>query len=584
MTQKSYLKKIVYALLTLVSFATSALNIIPYPQQISEQSGTLLLSDSIYFNSKADSTNNLFAHAMFNKAGTTLDTNTKSVEFQITLATNFTDTSSAVYKLEITGTKILLSAKNNLGVFYGLQTLRQLLPAKIENSSHSGKVELPLLKITDFPSYSWRGSMLDPARRFLSVEYLKNHIDRMALYKMNRLHLHLTDDQGWRIEIKSRPKLTEVGSTSQVQIGVGSINEISYQPFFYSQKEIKDLVLYAAERQVQIIPEIDMPGHINAALASYPMLGCAETEKWPFTGTQVGFSSFCLTEADKLDSVKVFVKDVLNEIVEIFPAPWIHIGADEAHVTEKIDYNDFVVWLDKEVRSRNRVTIGWSEVLTASIQPGAIVQEWQRNSSIENRAVNKKAFIIHSKCNTLYIDHANGTGDNNSMTWCSGPVTLEKIYATPLLSPSISLGAEAPLWGERVKDSLFADSKLWPRLIALSELTWSDSKPGYEDFGKRLSFHGARLDLMGIHYWEGGLVSWQHETKSPQASSVLANLKTVDPLIILPLNLPNANSISQRKPTKSFDVLGNSINSLKLNASGSYFRNESNQRIIHLNE
>ena len=234
--------------------------------------------------------------------------------------------------MKIAANGIVLNAYKPAGIFYGVQTIRQLLPAAIGKSSvQPGPWPIATGTIRDYPDYEMRGSMLDVARHFFGTDDVKRYIDFLAYYKMNTLHLHLSDDQGWRIEIKKWPRLTEYGSTTQVGGGKGG---------FYTQEQYKDLVQYAADRFITIIPEIDMPGHTNAALASYPELNCNEKDKNPklYTGIEVGFSTFCT----KNEKVYQFIDDVLTELTALTPGPYLHIGGDESHATKKEDYIPFV--------------------------------------------------------------------------------------------------------------------------------------------------------------------------------------------------------------------------------------------------
>jgi len=234
------------------------------------------------------------------------------------------------YELNITEEMVELKANKPAGIFYGIQTIRQLLPARVESgNTEQGPWKLPTGTIRDYPVYGYRGAMLDVARHFFSVDEVKTYIDRLALYKMNVLHLHLSDDQGWRIEIKSWPKLTEFGGKTEVGGGIGG---------FYTQEEYKDIVKYAQDRFITIIPEIDMPGHTNAALASYPELNVPGKKAELYTGVEVGFSTL---DTHKELTYK-FVNDVFRELAAITPGPYIHIGGDESHSTPIEDYIPFV--------------------------------------------------------------------------------------------------------------------------------------------------------------------------------------------------------------------------------------------------
>lgn len=286
---------------------------------------------------------------------------------RIWLTLDAADTSLGLegYVLHVDETQVRISAHAPAGIFYGIQTLRQLLPAAMEGKASVGKQtrEIQAVVIRDKPEYAYRGSMLDVARHFFAVDDVKRYIDLISTYKMNILHLHLTDDQGWRIEIKSRPKLTEVGGSTQVGGGKGG---------FYTQEQYAEIVRYAAERYVTIIPEVDMPGHTNAAIVSYPWLNCRDTVHTLYTGTEVGFSTFCA----KNDSTYALIDDVVRELAALTPGPWLHIGGDESHVTLPEDYVTFVNRVQPIVTKYGKQVIGWDEIANADLQPNTTVQFW----------------------------------------------------------------------------------------------------------------------------------------------------------------------------------------------------------------
>ena len=266
------------------------------------------------------------------------------------------------YELAITKKQVMVFANQPAGLFYGVQTLLQLLNTE-NRTSETGKLILPTGVIRDFPTYAYRGSMLDVCRHFFSVPDVKKYIDYLAAFKMNVLHLHLTEDQGWRIEIKKWPKLTEIGGSTEVGGGEGG---------FYTQEEYKEIVQYAADRHIMIIPEIDMPGHTNAALASYAELNCNGKATELYTGTDVGFSSLC---TDK-EITYQFIDDVIKELAAMTPGPYIHIGGDETHVTKEKDFIDFINRVKGIVESHGKKMVGWDETAQADLNENTMVQLW----------------------------------------------------------------------------------------------------------------------------------------------------------------------------------------------------------------
>lgn len=409
------------------------------------------------------------------------------------------------YQLIISEEGVLLKAASKAGLFYGIQTLRQMFPAEIESQSLEDKVVLRHTSIEDKPEFEWRGTMVDVARSFFDLDYLKRHVDRMALYKMNRLHLHLTDDQGWRIEIKSWPKLTEVGGKSSVRRGRSG---------FLTQEEYKELQDYALARNIIIIPEIDMPGHIYAALLAYPELNCDEYSNLTpkraippaiFEDYNVGWSKFCLQNPE----IYKFLADVVEEMAEITKGPWLHIGGDEI---EDPRYKEFVIKADLIVQSQGKVTIGWEEVTKAEVSPSLISQQW--HGKVES--VVKDVKVIHSLCTGLYLDHANVPGQENTNNWCKKDgVSLENTYNFDNDNPNL-LGVEAAVWSEFVLTDEMMDNRFWPRAIAAAEVGWtSGGKRDYRDFSERLGKHGNRLRGLDINFYGTPGVNWGAEKAIP---------------------------------------------------------------------
>ncbi len=385
---------------------------------------------------------------------------------------------------------ITIQATTDTGLFYGVQTLRQLLPATAQASYTLGRVE-----IVDTPAYPWRGSMLDVARKFLPLAYLKQHVDRMALFKLNRLHLHLTDDQGWRLEIKSWPNLTRMGASTDVFAGDGG---------YYTQDEMRDLVAYAGQRQVEIVPEIDLPGHTQAALASYHELACDDvTNLSRYTGTEVGFSKLCLT---KPDVIYPFVTDVLTEVADIFPSEYLHIGGDE--IKDPL-YAQFIEKADAIVAGLGRKTVAWEEASAGDIRPSGLFQWWNDEFDLQP-AIDRGNQIILSPCSYAYFDHGNYVGQPSTQTWCAPDgLSLERAYSLNPQNYSGVMGVEGAVWSEVVENPEAMDNRAWPRMAAIAELGWStETNRDYVQFTERLGSLRGQFDAMGVSYYAEPQLGW----------------------------------------------------------------------------
>jgi hexosaminidase len=386
------------------------------------------------------------------------------------------------------------------GLFHGVQTMRQLLPVAVEHQAgYQRRLIMPAAHVVDTPRYEWRGAMLDVARHFLPQPDVKRFIDYLALYKFNRLHLHLADDQGWRIEIKSWPNLTAVGG--QMAIGGAPAG-------FYTQEQYADLVAYAKSRYITIVPEIDMPGHSEAALVSYPELSCGTTAPEPFTKVGGSRNTLCVTR----DSVYKFVGDVVREISSIAPIPYFHIGGDEVSSLSKEQYRGFIERVEKIVDSIGPRMIGWGEIAPANIQPRTIVQSWTRDSSqIQAQRGGK---IIMSQAAHAYMDMKYDTTTVLGLKW-AGYVSLRSAYdwdpasTVAGVGPSSILGLEAPLWAETLLTRQDYEYLAFPRLAAIAELAWSPPQQlNWENFQQRMAAQGARLAAMGINFARVPGVNW----------------------------------------------------------------------------
>ena len=398
------------------------------------------------------------------------------------------------YILKISDKKVNIIANSPEGIFHGIQTLRQIFPKEIEASTKQKQLWfIGTGEIHDYPQYEYRGAMLDVSRHFFNVEDVKKYIDMLVVYKLNMLHLHLSDDQGWRIEIKSWPNLTEHGGSTEVGGGKGG---------FYTQEEYKDIIEYAQERYINIIPEIDMPGHTNAALASYSELNISGKVTQLYTGMKVGFSTL---DTNKKITYQ-FIGDVVRELSEMTPGPYIHIGGDESHVTAMEDYIPFINKVQDIVLANGKQMIGWDEIAHADLKANTIVQFWARLENAQ-KGVEKKAKVILSPANKMYLDMKYDSITKLGLNW-AGYVDVESAYRwTPsTLIPGISkseiIGIESPLWTETITNMEELEYMVFPRIIGHAEIGWTlDSLRDWNDYKFRLKKHLERLKIMGINYY-----------------------------------------------------------------------------------
>ncbi|WP_083459074.1 family 20 glycosylhydrolase [Jiangella muralis] len=413
---------------------------------------------------------------------------------------------AAGYQLVVDRRRVVLRAATAAGLFAGVQTLRQLLPATVESRQQQpGPWTVCGGEILDYPRFAHRGAMLDVARHFFTVEEVKRHIDLIAQYKINVLHLHLTDDQGWRLEITSWPRLATHGGGTQVGGGPGG---------YYTQREYQDLVAYAAARHVTIIPEIDIPGHSNAALSAYAELTCDGEAPPPFTtsGTAVGFSSLCVDN----DSTYRFVDDVLEELSALTPGGRVHIGADEADVTPPEGYRKFVHRALAIAAGHGLEVTGWHEVLRADPPPATVVQYWG-TSGVDNlvaAATARGTEIVLSPASRAYLDMKYHRGIPIGFKW-AGFIDVDEAYNWDPGSflrdvpESAVLGVEAPLWSETLTSRDDLDFMSFPRLPAIAELGWSPrSTHDRQDFARRLARHGARWTAQGVAFYPSTQIPW----------------------------------------------------------------------------
>nr|WP_279588762.1 beta-N-acetylhexosaminidase [Actinophytocola oryzae] len=408
------------------------------------------------------------------------------------------------YELTVTRHGVALKARTSAGLFSGVQTLRQLLPAKVESRTRQrGPWTVQAGRIVDYPRFAYRGAMLDVARHFFSPTEVKTYIDQLAMYKINHLHLHLADDQGWRIEIEGWPRLTEYGGSTEVGGGPGG---------YYTQAQFRDLVAYAAARHITIVPEIDLPGHTNAALASYAELNCDGVAPPLYTGIEVGFSSLCI---DK-DTTYDFLQDVISQLARLTPGPYLHIGGDEAHSTTDEDFVKFFDRVFPIVEATGKRAVGWHEFLKATPPTSGVAQFWGTTTSndlvVDGAAAGNK--ILMSPANKAYLDMKYDANTPLGLSW-AGFTEVDDAYDwnpgayVENVPESAVLGVEAPLWSETLENIDNIEFMAFPRLPAIAELAWSPwSTHDWQSFRSRLAEQGPRWEAMGVDFYRSPQIPW----------------------------------------------------------------------------
>ncbi len=417
------------------------------------------------------------------------------------------------YRLQIQSSGINLSAKTPTGLFRGVQSIRQLLSADIEaDEKQAGPWLIPNGEIVDYPRLAYRGFMLDVAREFHSVETVKALIDQMALYKFSVFHIHLTDDQGWRIEIPAWPKLTTIGSQSAVK-------KNRCDGCFYTLEEFEEIVAYAEARHIMVVPEIDTPGHVRAAMASYPdELYCdGDKPEWPYTGVKVKISSLCF----KNPQIYRFFEDVIAEIAPRINGPYIHIGGDET--PDWVDWSDYETFILKArdiIAEHDKIMVGWTNDVGSvkTVGPDVIGHHWSRPEKCCETTlsiVNQGGKIIMSPAHKAYVSlkYNESTPYGGSF---AGFVNVQTVYdwdpATIVegVEEHSVLGVEAALWGEWARGIDEAEFLIFPRLLGLAEVGWTpQSARQWQEYRKRLAKHGPRLRKLGIDFYASPLVDWE---------------------------------------------------------------------------
>ncbi|SNY95463.1 family 20 glycosylhydrolase [Flagellimonas pacifica] len=517
-------------------FTEDDITILPKPKELQLNSGGFLFTENTKLIVSKDSQKEVFQfikNAFKNVSGWDLEF-VESAPSKNYIQLNLDDTlPDEAYTLAVTSNHITIKAKDNAGFLYGLETIRQLLPESIESKSIVNGVnwEIPNISVNDEPRFKWRGLMLDLSRHFFDKEYIKSTIDQLAAHKMNVLHLHLVDDQGWRIEIKKYPKLTDVGAwrvdqedlhwNSRLSVKAGEKGKYGG---FLTQEELKEIVAYAASKNVEVIPEIEMPAHVTSAVAAYPELMCFDNPEpvgvpsggvWPITDI------YCAGK----ESTFEFLENVLIEVMEIFPSKYIHIGGDEATKTnwkicphckkrmknEKLhDVEElqsyFIKRMEKFINTHGKKLVGWDEILEGGLAPDATVMSW-RGVKGGLEAASQGHDVVMTPGSHCYFDHYQGPQDDEPLA-IGGYTPLSKVYEFDPVVEGMSeedaahvLGGQANLWSEYIPTPEHSQYMIYPRIAALAETVWSPKESrDWGDFSNRVKHLFKRYELQGINY------------------------------------------------------------------------------------
>ena len=521
-----------------ISFTENDIHIIPQPQEMSLSQGSFQFDEKttlVYGDDAFADAVKRFGMQMQTAAGFVMAMTTETPKANYLALVRDTTLPAEGYKLVTDTEKVLISASDSNGAEYALQTLRQLLPKEIESSTPvKANWVIPAVTISDAPQYQWRGLMLDVSRHFFPKEYILQTLDRMAMLKLNTFHFHLVDNEGWRIEIKKYPKLTEVGAwrvdqedklwdertPNPADAFTDPTNAPKKYGGFYTQEDIKEIVAYAAARGITVIPEIEMPAHAMSAIAAYPELSCHKRPigvpsgaVWPITDI------YCAGQEETF----TFLEEVLTEVMALFPSKYIHVGGDEATHTEwercpkcqkrMKDHHlanvhqlqsYFIKRIDDFLRSKGRGLVGWDEIMDGGLANNAVVMNWRGIEVGKKALAQGNPVVLTSDC---YIDQYQGLPDYEPIA-NGGFLPLKKLYHYNLEKEKLTadeqkgvLGSQANLWAEHVGSTKHSEYMIFPRLLALSEIVWTaDSQKNWDGFVRRTEAFMERLDVKGINY------------------------------------------------------------------------------------
>lgn len=540
-------KSFLFSLLlcSVISFAQEV-KIIPQPVEVTTNVGSFVISPktSLVVSSKIDEASASFLNLyLSNYYGFKLPIVKKATKDYIKFNSlkNIKGLKAEGYSLKSDSKGVLIEGNSDIGTFYGMQTLIQLLPVEKSNT-----LKIAAVTVKDEPRFEYRGAMLDVARHFFPVSFVKKYIDYLALHKLNYFHWHLTEDQGWRIEIKKYPKLTEIGSKRNGTIVgryPGTGNDNTPEGGFYTQEDVKEIVKYASDRFITVIPEIEMPGHSSAAIAAYPMLSCFPNEKTEIPATMISEKSKQELASGRVKLVQEtwgvftdvyapteytfkFLEDVLDEVMALFPSKYIHVGGDESPkdawkrsefcqqlIKEKglKDEHElqsyFIQRMEKYINKNGRTLIGWDEILEGGLAPNAIVMSW-RGEAGGIAAAKENHKVIMTPGSHVYLDHSQTKNDKE--VTIGGLTSLEKIYSYEPVPKELNaeqakyvLGAQGNVWTEYMENPAKVEYMIFPRLSALSEVLWSPKKAkSWPAFQSKIETQKKRYDMWGANYFK----------------------------------------------------------------------------------
>ena len=451
------------------------------------------------------------------------------------------------YQLTVANNNIILRANKGNGIFYGMQTLLQLFPVNKKDLSGS-LIYLQGANIIDKPRFEWRGLMLDVGRFYYSMDFLKKYIDYLAMHKMNTFHWHLVEDHGWRLEIKKYPRLTDVGAWRAANQFDRTQLDQTAKGGYYTQEQAKELVAYAASKYINIVPEIEMPGHIYSALVAYPELSCTGGPFEMLSRWGIQKDIYCAGNEKTFE----FIENVLEEVIAIFPSPIIHIGGDEApkerwkacsKCQQRIkneglkDEHELQSYFIKRIEdfllTKNKSIIGWDEILEGGLAPNASVMSWRGvKGGIE--AAKQHHNVIMTPNNYFYLDYYQGKPYQEPLSMGSELVTLEKVYSFEPVAKELSAeegkfikGVQGNVWSEYIHSPEKVEYMAFPRAAAVAEIGWSSpASRNWEDFKRRMEYQYARYDLAGINYAKSAYNVWQTAKIDSVAKTALISFKT----------------------------------------------------------
>ena len=575
------MNKLPFVFLFFYNFTFSQVNnfIIPKPTYQKNEKSIFHLSSntSILYSDELKFESSFLIKTIHQQTGISLKNNLENNNKIILIVDTTSKIEKEAYELKIESNQISIKSSHAHGVFYGIQTLIQMLPLQ-----KSETILLTNTTINDKPKFKWRGMHLDVSRHYFTPVEVKKYLDLLAFYKLNTFHWHLTDDQGWRIEIKKYPKLTDIGSkrkgTMVGHYNAQKIDSIAYGSY-YSQNDIKEIVEYAKERHITIVPEIEMPGHALAAIAAYPQLSCTGEKLEVGTKWGVFDDVFC-----PYDSTFIFLENVLDEVISLFPSEYIHIGGDECpkirwkssnycqKLIEKNKLKDehglqsyFIQRIEKFVNGKGRKIIGWDEILEGGLAPNAAVMSWQGTSG-GIAAAKQKHDVVMSPGSHCYFDHYQGNPEYEPLA-IGGHTTYKKVYSFDPIPKELTkdeekyiLGAQGNVWTEYMKTFKHVEYMVLPRIAALSEVVWGTSNPAeLKNFESRLLHHFNFYEYYNYNYSKAIFELSTKVSANNTRDGVLFNLQSVEPEIkytidgtdpdknskvyVSPLNVKNSQTI-----------------------------------------